>query len=93
MHLMLMVIKLKAWNYDKTNQTIAGLLFVSSLNEKLLILEMVLSFLLKIKHMSDLSCIHMVLTELLQKRDNSASMLSRELDWTKSWSNIISLLE
>jgi hypothetical protein len=76
MHLMLMVIKLKAWNYDKTNQTIAGLLFVSSLNEKLLILEMVLSFLLKIKHMSDLSCIHMVLTELLQKRDNSASMLS-----------------
>jgi hypothetical protein len=93
MHLMLMVIKLKAWNYDKTNQTIAGLLFVSSLNEKLLILEMVLSFLLKIKHMSNLSCIHMVLTELLQKRDNSASMLSRELDWTKSWSNIISLLE
>jgi hypothetical protein len=93
MHLTLMVIKLKAWNYDKTNQTIAGLLFFSSLNEKLRILEMVLSFLLKIKHMSDLSCIHMVLTELLQKRDNSASMLSRELDWTKSWSNIISLLE
>ena len=93
MHLTLMVIKLKAWNYDKTNQTIAGLLFVSSLNEKLHILEMVLSFLLKIKHMSNLSCIHMVLTELLQKRDNSASMLSQELDWTKSWSNIISLLE
>jgi hypothetical protein len=56
MHPTLMVIKLKAWNYDKKNQTIETLLFVSSLNEQLQILEMVIS----------------------------ASMLSQELDWTKS---------